>query len=191
MKYLILNKNNYTMTQIKQSIILCTLATLTVGFKPPVLIDKTGITQPMGFFDPLKITSGKSKAELMRYRESEIKHGRVAMLSSVLILLQEKANSIPAIYEFKVMDFHHPSFKYFILGIIAMIEAYDIATHWKPPKGPMYMSELKEDYVPGNLFNFKEYNEDLRNKELNNGRLAMIGVVGMIAQELVTQRTLF
>ena len=39
----------------------------------------TGITAPVGFFDPLGFSSGKSDTIMNYYRESELKHGRVAM----------------------------------------------------------------------------------------------------------------
>ena len=39
-------------------------------------------------------------------------------------------------------------------------------------------------------FSDEKFN-DLSNKELNHGRLAMIGAMGMIAQELTTNSPLF
>jgi hypothetical protein len=55
------------------------------------------------------------------------------------------------------------------------------------------IAELKEDYVNGDLgfdpLGFKPSNEDsfnnIRTKELQIGRLAMLGVAGIVAQELV------
>ena len=49
---------------------------------------------------------------------------------------------------------------------------------------------LKEDYQPGDLgFGIWDPNDvDLMDKELNNGRLAMIATLGMMVQELVTHQ---
>ena len=49
-----------------------------------------GATAPLGFFDPLGFTKGANAATLSKYREAEIKHGRVAMLAVFGILTAEK-----------------------------------------------------------------------------------------------------
>jgi hypothetical protein len=52
---------------------------------------------------------------------------------------------------------------------------------------------LKDDYQPGNLgnYNMDKISYDLLNKELNNGRLAMIAFIGILAQELVSEKAVF
>jgi hypothetical protein len=50
-----------------------------------------GITDPVGFFDPLAFaTTDISGGRLLFYREVELKHGRVAMLASLGILVGEQ-----------------------------------------------------------------------------------------------------
>ena len=48
--------------------------------------DLPAVTAPFGFFDPLGLSSKLDAVEISRYRECEIKHGRVAMLAAVGIL---------------------------------------------------------------------------------------------------------
>lgn len=41
----------------------------------------TGAVAPLGYFDPLSLSKGKTEGECRKIRESELKHGRVAMVS--------------------------------------------------------------------------------------------------------------
>ena len=65
---------------------------------------------------------------------------------------------------------------------------------WKNPKEAPF--KLNDDYQPGNLgFGNQNYSDpfllSLMDRELNNGRLAMFGALGMIVQELVTHQSIF
>jgi light-harvesting complex I chlorophyll a/b binding protein 1 len=64
---------------------------------------------------------------------------------------------------------------------------------WEDPQVKPFA--LKEDYQPGDLkFKLGITEETMgtqMDKELNNGRLAMIGILGMMVQELVTHQQLF
>jgi hypothetical protein len=81
--------------------------------------------------------------------------------------------------------------------------AYSIPTFNTPSDGENYIDAttftMKDDRIPGDLgfdpLGLKPTDEnellELQNKELNNGRLAMIGIAGMVAQELVSGQKIF
>jgi hypothetical protein len=54
------------------------------------VLDMPGITEPLGFFDPLGISAEVPHGRLLFFREVELKHGRLAMLATLGILVGEQ-----------------------------------------------------------------------------------------------------
>jgi hypothetical protein len=154
-----------------------------------------GATKPLGFFDPLGFSTNKKQHELVKLRESELKHCRWGMISSVAIPVTELVTHKQAIH---VLDNVDKCSLFLFLTTVAAGEFQSILLGWEDPykKSSKYFL-MKEDYQPGdmNFFLPKTFlNKDkefMMDAELNNGRLAMIGSLGMIVQELVSNKPIF
>ena len=163
---------------------------------------------PFGFFDPLGLSNGIEEQRLQFYREAEIKHGRVAMLASVGFLFQEHY-TFTGIDSPSYVSFEQPGLAGGLwLGLAVMlgnVEGKSVES-FMPLDGGIVAEQnesrlfrIKEDHAPGDLgfdpLGLKprdpyEYRV-MQDRELNNGRLAMIGIAGMVAQEIVTGKKLF
>ena len=147
-----------------------------------------GNTPPLGFFDPIGFVSRADETTVKRFREAEIQHGRIAMVASLFLPFLDISTNQPAINALRLSD---TNTQLFALWLFAMYEGNRILSIYDSPFNEETQFKLKPDAVPGQYFTTKEYPEEKQNKELNNGRLAMIGVAGFIAQELVTGQPIF
>ena len=50
-------------------------------------VDLVGSSAPLGFFDPFGLSARADAKTLNKYRDSELKHGRVAMVNLLLLYL--------------------------------------------------------------------------------------------------------
>jgi Chlorophyll A-B binding protein len=167
---------------------LASVSSLTFNKKTPpttsvIIRGPTAPLQNFAFFDQNVFAKGLQPAFL---REAELKHGRIAMIASVVLLTIEQCTDGLAINQFQEL----PDITQLgIVGLMTMGEFSSMIRGWENPKDKLF--RLKEDYQPGD-FGFPLWNknttsmESQMDKELNNGRLAMIAVLGMIVQELVT-----
>jgi hypothetical protein len=163
-----------------------------------------GVTAPMNYFDPLGFATTVSAGKLLFYREVELKHGRVAMLAALGLLVGEQWHplfggdiDVPSYLAFQQTPLE--TFWPAVVAAIAIPEIYSVFSFQDPTvKGNEYWA-IKEDHVPGDLGfdplglkpkDPKEFKE-MQTKEINNGRLAMIAAAGMIAQEFATGQKLF
>merc|ERR1712224_353800 len=160
-----------------------------------------GITR-LGFFDPLGFATTVKGGKLLFYREVELKHGRVAMLASLGILVGEQFHplfggdiNVPSYIAFQETPLEN--FWPAVVAAIAIPEILSVFQFQDPSKGEMWA--MKEDHLPGDLgfdplglkpTDPKKFKE-MQSKEINNGRLAMIAAAGMIAQEIATGQKLF
>lgn len=164
--------------------------------------EMSGITEPMGFFDPAGFSKDISPGRLRFYREVELKHGRLGMLAALGFVVGEQFHPLfgggidaPSYLAFQQTPLE--TFWGLVVGSIAIAEIYSVFTFNNPAGGEPW--SIREDHKEGDyLFDpLKLAPEDpeefkqMRNKELNNGRLAMLAAAGMISQELVTGEKLF
>jgi hypothetical protein len=178
------------------SILLASVLGTSFGYQIP-LIKNVGVTAPFdNKFDPLKFSEDVSTREFARLREAELKHARWGMISATSIPLLELSSNEPAIHAFDKLSSEYQ------MGIAGLILAGEFLTMLRGYKNPFVEGspaafKLRDDYQPGDMgFHLADKWSDemfthYSNKELNNGRLAMIAALGMIVQELVTDSTLF
>jgi len=174
-------------------------------------LNMPGITAPLGFWDPagLSESSEIGNKQMQKYREAELKHGRVAMLACVGMLVQEgfhpffMGNEVdmgPASFHLQQVNMNFPLLPSTLLFLIGLVEAWTIGKGWSKQdyQEDGVIANLKRSYEPGDLgfdpLNLAPQDEagykDMKSREINNGRLAMIGIIGMWAQELVEPKTI-
>jgi hypothetical protein len=169
-----------------------------------------GVTEPLGFWDPAGFCTDCSEGKLCFYREVELKHGRVSMLAALGFLVGENFHplfggdiDVPSYLAFQQTPLQ--TFWPAVVAAIAVPEIYSVFDFQDPKvKAPGSPDDeprwtMKTDRVPGDVgfdpLGLKpedpEELKEMQTKELNNGRLAMIGAAGMIAQELVSGEKIF
>ena len=154
-----------------------------------------GYTKPLGYFDPLGFSKNKPQHELVKLREAELKHCRWGMISAVAIPITEAVTHEQAIH---VLDNANIITLTTFTTVVGASELQSILLGWENPfTNSSNYFVMKSDYQPGDLgLNMKRTfaGKDetfMSNAELNNGRLAMIGSLGMIVQELVSSKPIF
>jgi len=168
-----------------------------------------GISAPLGFWDPAGFCSSENGADgtategkVRFYREVEVKHGRVAMLAALGFPLAEVFHplfggniDVPSYIAFQQTPLQ--TFWPAVVLVIAAIEVSSIIPAFENPNVEGW--SIKADHVAGD-YGFDPLGlkptdpaelAEMQTKEINNGRIAMIAIAGMVGQELATGHKLF
>ena len=161
-----------------------------------------GISAPFGYFDPAGLGKKVSEQRAKYFRECELKHGRVAMLAAFGFPVAEHFHplfggniDVPSVYAWQETPLQDAMVPVAFLFLIH--EVLSIFTFNSPFGGELF--SIRSDYANGDLgwdpLGFKPTNpaelKEMQTKELNNGRLAMIAIIGMMGQELANNAKLF
>jgi light-harvesting complex I chlorophyll a/b binding protein 4 len=138
----------------------------------------------MGFFDPLGLSKNKDDGIMQNYREAELKHGRVAM-AACLGWYITAAGVHPAFHSElssnpleAAKELNPVGWVQFVLGCGAV--------EWLSQK-----IRERPGYKAGDILGAANWVDDddegwvdYQNKEINNGRLAMVAFMGIFTQAL-------
>jgi len=161
---------------------------------------ETGVQAPVGYWDPLGLSSDGSAFNFARRREVEIKHGRVSMFATIGYMVPEY---------YKLPGFLSPSYgvefadvpnglgalskvpalgwlQIVLLAGFTEIQIYKAPVNGEPGNYGAGFLGSRTIGLTSNGFTDPEYRKMKLNAELANGRLAMMAIIGMFFQDGLT-----
>lgn len=156
--------------------------------------NEVGVLAPTGFWDPMGYTNDDTydAAKFRRYREIEIKHGRMAQLATMHYFVTYFYR-LPGSFESWGMSFKDApnglaALKALPTATWAQIVLFCAALEFlAPQKKDRAAGHLQPDsaFFP-TLDGFDEEGKvEIQNKELSNGRAAMMAIVGMWMNDIL------
>ena len=89
-----------------------------------------GVSGPFGFFDPIALCPD-NETSFRKFRESEIKHGRIAMIAFLGIVIGESGLNFfgkditgPANYQYQQAEEYFNAWSFNVVGFTAAVEGY-------------------------------------------------------------------
>merc|ERR1719191_1482538 len=137
--------------------------------------EQLGVTAPLGYFDPLGFSKVGDEEGFRRLRVAELKHGRVAMMAAVGAVIQHYVqfpgfDKVPKGLFAVLTPAGGAGFAalFVLSGVLELV-------FWKdnPAKGVNSIGDYGNPFQLGVGEPLGE-SEGMRNRELNNGRAAMI-----------------
>lgn len=161
--------------------------------------EELGVQPPLGYFDPFGMLSGDVDEErFARLRYVEVKHGRICMLAFLGQVTTRAGIHLPGDIDYSGHAFssypngvaavfgkgHIPTAG--IVQIIATIGILECAFMREVPGYAEFPGDFRNGYID---FGWDSFDEETkltkRAVELNNGRAAMMGILGLMVHELI------
>lgn len=193
------------MARLSTAIALC-LAASASAFAPAQQAAKTsalnlapekqiGAQAPIGYFDPLGFVKngpyGSPEENFEHYRGVEVKHGRIAMAAVVGMLTQQTTRFEGFLAPSSDLKFSDVPNGLGALKAVplegwaqmaVLIGAHEMLVKQRPGKAP---GDFGTGYFGVALDDQSTKQLSALSAEISNGRLAMLGILGMFASEIV------
>jgi len=160
-----------------------------------------GTTRPLGVYDPLRILTNEPE-KYRRWQEMEIKHGRIAMAATVHVLVTcagGRWDGYVSKLSFPPIKFEDipggtlgswealPTLGWF--QIVCLVALLDNSLFAQDPN--LEPGDVVGDRLPWVRYKDPATRKIKLNAERNNGRLAMMGIFGMMTNEALTGNPLY
>ena len=151
-----------------------------------------GVQEPLGFFDPLGLLADADQEKFDRLRYVEIKHGRISMLAFLGQIVTRAGIYLPGDIDKSGTSFDSIPNGWAainaipqagLLQIVAFVGILELFV-MKDITGGEFVGDFRNEALDFGWDNFDEEEKLFkRGVELNNGRAAMMGILGLMVHE--------